>query len=183
MKLDRRRFILSTAAGSAVATATALFPGIVFADWPKITSNSGVVSWQKAPCRFCGTGCGVLVGTRGEGGGGQGRSQLQRQQGFLLHEGLPLGPGPVRRRPPDPAKIRKNGEMVEVPIAEALDLVAAKLKETRPGMARIRWPSTAAASGPSPMAMSPPSSSKAASAPITSRPTPGCACRARSPAS
>ena len=62
MKLNRRRFMKYAAASSAVATAGALFPGVSFGDWQTLANNSGMVSWQKAPCRFCGTGCGVLVG-------------------------------------------------------------------------------------------------------------------------
>ncbi len=132
MKLDRRRFIQGAAATSAIATAAALFPGISFADWPKVTGNSGVVSWQKAPCRFCGTGCGVLVGVvdgravavKGDPNCGVNKG-LCCMKGYHSVQAL-YGADRLTR-----AKIRRDGEMVEVPLQEALDLVAAKLKETR----------------------------------------------------
>lgn len=132
MKLDRRRFILSAAAGSAIATAGALFPGISFADWPKITSNSGVVSWKKAPCRFCGTGCGVLVGVvEGRAVAVKGDPNCSVNKGLCCMKGYHSVQALYGADRLTKAKIRKNGEMVEVPIAEALDLVAQKLKETR----------------------------------------------------
>ncbi|MGW8194284.1 MAG: twin-arginine translocation signal domain-containing protein, partial [Desulforhopalus sp.] len=65
MKLDRRQFMKQAALTSAFATAGALFPGVSFGDWSKLATNSGVISWQKSPCRFCGTGCGILVGVNG----------------------------------------------------------------------------------------------------------------------
>ena len=132
MKLDRRRFIQSAAATSAVATAAALFPGISFADWPKISGNSSVVSWQKAPCRFCGTGCGVLVGVvEGRAVAVKGDPNCSVNKGLCCMKGYHSVQALYGVDRITKAKIRKNGEMVEVPIAEALDLVAAKLKETR----------------------------------------------------
>ena len=70
MKIDRRSFIKSAAATSAIATAASLFPGISFAGWEQLESASGMITWKKAPCRFCGTGCGVLVGVSGRSGSG-----------------------------------------------------------------------------------------------------------------
>jgi nitrate reductase NapA len=67
MKIDRRSFIRSAAATSAIATAASLFPGISFASWKKLEGATGMIRWEKAPCRFCGTGCGVLVGSGGKG--------------------------------------------------------------------------------------------------------------------
>lgn len=132
MKLDRRRFILSAAATSAVATAGALFPGISFADWPKITTNSGVVSWQKAPCRFCGTGCGVLVGVvEGRAVAVKGDPNCSVNKGLCCMKGYHSVQALYGADRITKAKVRKDGKMVEVPIAEALDLVATKLKETR----------------------------------------------------
>ncbi|NNK14282.1 MAG: twin-arginine translocation signal domain-containing protein, partial [Desulfofustis sp.] len=62
MKLDRREFIKQAAIGSALATAGSLFPGISFGSWNRLAGGPGVLAWQKTPCRFCGTGCGLLVG-------------------------------------------------------------------------------------------------------------------------
>jgi nitrate reductase NapA len=62
MDITRRSFIKSMAVKSAVAAATTLFPGISFGAWKKLDASLGMIQWKKAPCRFCGTGCGLLIG-------------------------------------------------------------------------------------------------------------------------
>ncbi|HCH0915188.1 TPA: periplasmic nitrate reductase subunit alpha [Vibrio parahaemolyticus] len=62
MKMTRRAFVKANAAASAAAVAGITLPAsaanlIASSDQTKIT-------WDKAPCRFCGTGCSVLVGTQ-----------------------------------------------------------------------------------------------------------------------
>ncbi len=132
MKLDRRQFIQNAAVASAVATAGALFPGISFADWPKITGNSGLVSWQKAPCRFCGTGCGVLVGVAdGKAVAVKGDPNCSVNKGLCCMKGYHSVQALYGSDRLTKAKVRRNGQMVEVPIQEALDIVAEKLKETK----------------------------------------------------
>ncbi|BCF96923.1 periplasmic nitrate reductase [Paraburkholderia sp. PGU19] len=58
MKLTRREFIKQTAVASAAAAAGITLPG---AD---LLAQDDNLKWSKAPCRFCGTGCGVLVGVK-----------------------------------------------------------------------------------------------------------------------
>ncbi len=60
MKLNRREFIKLNAAAATAAAAGLSLPGISTA----LTQYRDTIRWDKAPCRFCGTGCGVLVGTR-----------------------------------------------------------------------------------------------------------------------
>lgn len=56
---NRRQFMKST----AMATATALASGSTGFALPVLNNaNDPQVSWNKAPCRFCGTGCHVQVG-------------------------------------------------------------------------------------------------------------------------
>ncbi len=62
MAMRRREFIRRTAAASAAAVAGIPLPG-----WSQQVgrdNNAGKVKWSKAPCRFCGTGCGVTVGVQ-----------------------------------------------------------------------------------------------------------------------
>ena len=59
MKLTRRAFIKQTAAATAAASAGITLPGM------EAVAESDDIAWSKAPCRFCGTGCGVLVGVKG----------------------------------------------------------------------------------------------------------------------
>jgi nitrate reductase NapA len=58
MKLDRREFLKRSVASSA---AIAHVP-VVIAQAP--AADGARLKWSKAPCRFCGTGCGVTVGVR-----------------------------------------------------------------------------------------------------------------------
>ena len=59
MKLTRREFIKSNAAAAAAASAGMSIPGVALAATPQ--SEEGV-RWDKGVCRYCGVGCGVLVG-------------------------------------------------------------------------------------------------------------------------
>ncbi len=58
MELDRRSFVKLAAMTAATTVATRV-PGSAEAAPPP--SQPGV-TWDKAPCRFCGTGCHVQVG-------------------------------------------------------------------------------------------------------------------------
>ncbi|MCP4472435.1 MAG: nitrate reductase catalytic subunit NapA [Gammaproteobacteria bacterium] len=60
MKLSRREFIKTNAIAATATAAGITLPGINTA----MASSSDDIRWDKAPCRFCGTGCSVLVGTR-----------------------------------------------------------------------------------------------------------------------
>jgi len=62
MKLSRRNFIKSNAIAATAAAAGITVPGINQA----LAGTKDDIRWDKAPCRFCGTGCSVLVGTKGD---------------------------------------------------------------------------------------------------------------------
>jgi nitrate reductase NapA len=131
MKLDRRSFIKSAAAGSAVAAAGSIFPGISFAGWQKQEDASGKITWKKAPCRFCGTGCGVLVGVSGDRAVAvKGDPNCSVNKGLCCVKGYHSVQALYGQDRISKAQIRRNGKMVEVPIAEALDVIADKIKET-----------------------------------------------------
>ncbi len=59
MGLSRRDFLKASAAAAAFAAAGA--PLVRSKD---AEAAEGGIKWGKAPCRFCGTGCGVLVGVK-----------------------------------------------------------------------------------------------------------------------
>ncbi len=94
MKLSRRSFMKANAVAAAAAAAGLSVPGVARA----VVGQQEAIKWDKAPCRFCGTGCGVLVGTQQgrvvacQGGppapGAAGRQPVQRRRG---------GAGPPRR--------------------------------------------------------------------------------------
>ncbi len=60
MKLSRRDFIKTNAVAATAAAAGIAIPGVK----PALAASRDDIRWDKAPCRFCGTGCSVLVGTR-----------------------------------------------------------------------------------------------------------------------
>lgn len=60
MKLSRRSFMKANAVAAAAAAAGLNVPGVARA----VVGQQEAIKWDKAPCRFCGTGCGVLVGTQ-----------------------------------------------------------------------------------------------------------------------
>jgi len=66
MSLTRRSFIKQTAAATAASAAGMALPAFASG----VDRMAGAVAdtevkWSKAPCRFCGTGCGVSVGVKG----------------------------------------------------------------------------------------------------------------------
>ncbi len=64
MALSRRDFLKSSAAASAAAAIGMSIPSDVEA---AATQAQSGWRWDKAACRFCGTGCGIMLATKGEG--------------------------------------------------------------------------------------------------------------------
>jgi nitrate reductase NapA len=61
VKQTRRDFIKTNAAAAAAAAAGVTLPGVKVAN----AADADGIRWDKIACRFCGTGCSVLVGTKG----------------------------------------------------------------------------------------------------------------------
>ena len=130
--VDRRTFFRNVAAVSAATAASVVVPGMVFPlGATEAPGSQPGPDWHKTPCRLCGVGCGLLVrvaegrpvAVKGDpdspvGGG------LACVKGYNSVQAL-SGQDRIRR-----AKVRRNGTLVEVPLGEALDLVAQKLRET-----------------------------------------------------
>ena len=62
MALSRREFLKSSAAASAAAAVGMSVPAELQA---AASSAEGGWRWDKAACRFCGTGCGIMLATKG----------------------------------------------------------------------------------------------------------------------
>ena len=62
MKSDRRIFLKSQAMTAAAAAAG--IPIVAEAQKAAPAAPAAGVRWDKAPCRFCGTGCSVMVGVQ-----------------------------------------------------------------------------------------------------------------------
>ncbi len=129
-QIDRRDFIKNMAFASALLVAKGLVPGVLFADEQKL-KNDQDLQWKKTPCRFCGVGCGLLVGIKdGKATAVKGDPDSPVNKGLCCVKGyhsiqVLYGKDRIKK-----AQVRKNGKMVEVPLGEALDLVAKKMKET-----------------------------------------------------
>uniref|UniRef100_UPI0035CA4B51 twin-arginine translocation signal domain-containing protein n=1 Tax=uncultured Caballeronia sp. TaxID=1827198 RepID=UPI0035CA4B51 len=65
MSLTRRSFIKQTAAATAASAAGLALPALATGVDRMAGAVDTEVKWSKAPCRFCGTGCGVSVGVKG----------------------------------------------------------------------------------------------------------------------
>ncbi|NOX85646.1 MAG: nitrate reductase catalytic subunit NapA [Chlorobi bacterium] len=64
MSLNRRDFVKATAVAAAATAAGITLPKELLAATPE--SVEGGWRWDKAVCRFCGTGCGIMVATKNE---------------------------------------------------------------------------------------------------------------------
>ena len=127
-----RRIFLKQMAFSAAATAAAtLVPGVTFGAWIANGENASELDWKKTPCRFCGVGCGLLVGvSAGKAVAVKGDPDSPVNRGLCCVKGYHsvqalYGKDRIRK-----AKIRRGGTWVEVPVGEALDLVASKMQQT-----------------------------------------------------
>ncbi|WP_417349464.1 nitrate reductase catalytic subunit NapA [Ferrimonas sp.] len=134
MKLSRRDFVKAQAIAAGAAAANLAVPaaakGII------ATRNDDTIVWDKAPCRFCGTGCSVLVGTnQGKVVAVQGDPQAPVNRGLTCIKGYFLPKimyGKDRLTQPmlrkSNGKYDKNGEFTPVSWDEAFDVMADKFK-------------------------------------------------------
>ncbi|MGX3020688.1 nitrate reductase catalytic subunit NapA [Ursidibacter sp. B-7004-1] len=131
MELNRRDFMkANAAAAAAVAAGIAIPVKNVYADDNKI-------KWEKAPCRFCGTGCSVLVGTQnGRVVASQGDPDAEVNRGLNCIKGYFLPKimyGKDRLTSPmlrmKDGKFDKNGEFTPVSWDQAFTIMAEKFKK------------------------------------------------------
>ncbi len=131
MGITRRSFIKSLAWKSAIAAAGIMFPGVTFGAWKELDLSSGGIEWKKTPCRFCGTGCGLLVGVSGDRAVAvKGDPNCTVNKGLCCVKGYHSVQILYGKDRFTKALVRKNGKMVEVSMKEALDLVAKKMQDT-----------------------------------------------------
>ena len=128
---SRRDFLKST----AMAAATALAHGSVFGSDSTPLPPGGNelpvipdVTWNKAPCRFCGTGCHVMVGVKDDKVVAvTGDRDAEVNKGLLCVKGYHVGMilyGKDRLTTP---LLRKNGELVPITWDEAIETIAERI--------------------------------------------------------
>ncbi|MCG2576494.1 nitrate reductase catalytic subunit NapA [Dechloromonas sp. XY25] len=133
MKLNRRDFIKANAAAAAMSAAGMAAPGTALAQGGKDD-----IRWDKAACRFCGTGCGVLVGTQeGRVVATQGDPDAPVNRGLNCIKGYFLSKimyGQDRLKTPmlrmKDGKFDKNGEFKPISWKQAFDIMEEKCKAT-----------------------------------------------------
>ena len=121
MSASRRRFLEASAAASAL---------VALGELPRARAGPpGAERWVKGVCRYCGTGCGILVGVD------RGRVSLVRgdaeahNAGELCLKGFTL---PQILAAPDRLLhplVRQEGRLTKTTWAEALDFVARRFRE------------------------------------------------------
>jgi nitrate reductase NapA len=127
---DRRTFLRA----AALTAATTLAQGGLFAESP--IPPSGVelpiipnVEWNKAPCRFCGTGCHVMVGVKdGKVVAVTGDRQAEVNKGLLCVKGYHVGMvlyGADRLKQP---LLRKNGQLTPISWEEAIEIICQRIQ-------------------------------------------------------
>lgn len=128
---DRRTFVKRAAAASAATAAASLVPGTSFGgDLGRALSQAGL-TWRKTPCRFCGVGCGLLVGLEeGRAVAVRGDPESPVSGGLACAKGYHSVQALYGRDRLRTAMVRRGGRLVEAPTEDALELVARTLRET-----------------------------------------------------
>ncbi len=131
MAITRREFIKNSAITATATTAGVTLPGIALAN-----EGDDEIRWDKIPCRFCGTGCSVLIGTKeGKVVATQGDPDAPVNKGLNCVKGYFLSKimyGKDRLTQPllrkTNGKYDKNGEFTPVSWDEAFDIMEDKFK-------------------------------------------------------
>ena len=134
IKLTRREFIKSNAVAAAAVSAGVAAPGTLLA---QDRAGDGI-RWDKGACRYCGTGCGVLVGTKdGRIVATQGDPDAPVNKGLNCVKGYFLAKiqyGKDRLTQPmlrmKDGQFDKNGEFTPISWDKAFDIMAEKVKAT-----------------------------------------------------
>ncbi len=130
MKLSRREFMKNNAILAATSAAGLAIPV------KNVLAVDNSIRWDKAPCRFCGTGCSVLVGTKnGKVVASQGDPDAEVNRGLNCIKGYFLPKimyGQDRLTSPmlrmTNGQYDKNGEFTPITWEQAFQIMAKKMK-------------------------------------------------------
>ena len=128
--VDRRTFL----SGMVAATAGSVIgPGALLHAHPdrQTPRAEPKPDWRKAPCHLCGVGCGLLVAIEnGRAAAVKGDPTAAASKGLACAKGYYSVQSLYGRDRITRAMIRRGRGLVEVPIENALDEVARRLRET-----------------------------------------------------
>ena len=134
--MDRRDFIKSAAASAACASACIALPSSMAA--AQNTAEKGW-RWDKAACRFCGTGCGVMIATKeGKIVAVKGDPEAPVNRGLNCIKGyfnakIMYGADRITQpllRVNEKGEFDKKGKFKPISWEKAFDIMAEKYKET-----------------------------------------------------
>ena len=136
MSISRREFIRNSAIAATATAAGVVVPGVQEA-LAQSQADDGI-KWDKGVCRYCGTGCGVLVGVRdGRVVATQGDPDAPVNKGLNCIKGYFLAKiqyGKDRLTTPmlrmKGGKYDKNGEFTPITWKQAFDVMEEKCKAT-----------------------------------------------------
>ncbi len=132
MSIDRREFAKLSAIAAATAVAARSTKLAIAQD--RVTEDG--ISWDKAPCRFCGTGCHVQVGVKsGKVVGIAGDQKAEVNKGLLCVKGYHVGLALYGRDRLTTPMLRKNGKLEPVSWEQALAVVADRVQLDPKGFA------------------------------------------------
>lgn len=131
--MERRAFLRGSAMAAATATAARLAGGAEPKSQLPVVSG---VSWDKAPCRFCGTGCHVMVGTRG----GKvvavaGDAKAEVNKGLLCMKGYHVGLALYGKDRLTRPLLRNGDKFEEISWEKAIKVVADRVEADPKGFA------------------------------------------------
>lgn len=136
--MDRRKFLKMSALASATVAASRLAYGKSAVDPDVLANTPDSVVWDKAPCRFCGTGCHVQVGVdkkKGKVVAIAGDRKAEVNKGLCCVKGYHVGLilyGPDRLTKP---LLKKGDKHVPISWDEALEIVADRVMKDPKGFA------------------------------------------------
>lgn len=120
--VDRRTFLQQVGAAATISAASSVLPGVRL--------SAGGTAWAPVPCRFCGVGCGLRVGiSGGRAVAVKGDVDSPVSEGLACVKGYHSVEALYGRDRFQKAMIRRDGRLVPVPLVEAYDLVARRLRE------------------------------------------------------
>ena len=125
--MNRREFVKTTAmAAASVAAGTSVSEGASGPVEGKVDARG--VRWQKAPCRFCGTGCHAMVGVKG----GRvvaiaGDRQAEVNRGLLCVKGYHVGLALYGRDRLTRPLLRQGDRQVPISWERALEIIAQRI--------------------------------------------------------
>jgi nitrate reductase (cytochrome) len=126
MGFSRRDFLKSTAATVALASIDGSYRSQQVAAMETLN-----VAWHKTVCRYCGTGCGVMLGVEnGKPVAIRGDSENSINKGLMCVKGFYLHQVITAQNRLTKPLVRKDGRLVEASWEEAMSLVASKFKES-----------------------------------------------------